>query len=268
VSSVSPPGPVTADGLIVAVNQVRSVEGRAARAWPETTHYMLDGWRLRHSPGIANRRANSVLPLWYSGDGQIDAAIDTVEAFYRDRKSPSRFMISPASDPPDLDQILDVRGYHIDAPTDVQWARGNDVIEATDAAIETKVMDRPDLNWMSVYMEGTTDRAEIATKHNLIGRIGGRKAAVRIDVEGRAVSVGLGVFDDGWTGVFCMHTLIAHRRQGYGRAVLGALSRWGVDQGGEDLYLQVERDNPVARSFYERSGFATKYGYYYRTRKV
>jgi len=266
VPGVTAPGPVTAGDLEIPLEQVRAVEQRAARAWPATFIRDYRGWRLRHSPGVANRRANSVLPNGGVPPDDIDAAIDVVETFYAERSLPSRFMISPAADPGDLDQRLADRGYRIEAPTDVQWAEAGEIGSAADVSTKLTILESPSDEWMSVYMEGETDPRAIADKKKLINRISRRRALVCLQAQGRTVSVGLGVLDDGWTGAFCMHTLEERRRSGHGRAVLGALAQWSENNGAQRLYLQVERDNPDARRFYERSGFVTRYGYRYRSK--
>lgn len=267
MSTISPAGTVTPDGLTVDVDDVRAVELRAAAAWPETSHQMLDGWRLRYSPGITNRRANSVLPLFPLKSITCDHAIEQVEAFYGAKGLPTRFMVSPACEPGTLDQFLAARGYVIDAPTDVQWANTPDVMVKGTAGFDISLSADPDLEWMSVYMDGTTESAEIETKMALIGRIPGNHVVARLRDKGAVVSVGLAVEEDGWAGIFCMHTLHHHRRRGYARGVLGRLADWADEQGAKQMYLQVERDNPAARTFYERSGFKTTYGYHYRTKE-
>jgi ribosomal protein S18 acetylase RimI-like enzyme len=61
-----------------------------------------------------------------------------------------------------------------------------------------------------------------------------------------------------------MHTLAEFRRRGLGRALLEAAARKAVQAGASTLYLQVERDNPAALSFYQNAGFVERYGYHYR----
>ena len=263
---VTASGPVTANDLHIPLEQVRAVEQRAARAWPATFVHEYRGWHLRHSPGVPNRRSNSVLPNGGVPPDEIDAAIEDVEVFYAERSLPSRFMISPAADPNDLDQRLADVGYRIEAPTDVQWADTGDIVSASGNGTNLVILDDPTDEWMSVYLEGERDQQAIADKKLLIERIACRRALVCLQAEGKTVSVGLGVLDDGWTGAFCMHTLKEKRRSGYGRVVLGALARWSEKNGAAHMYLQVERDNPDARRFYERAGFVTRYGYRYRSK--
>ena len=268
VSSITRGGTITSDGLSVPLADVRAVEERASRAWPETRHEMIGGWRLRYSPGVPNRRANSVLPIYSPEGANVEECIEKVEAYYRNRKMPARFMISPPSEPSGLDQILVDRGYHIDAPTDVQWAKTTDLSGLSDDGLQVEFDQNPTLDWMSVYMEGVTDATEIGKKRDLISRIGAVFTLAQIKVDGKVESVGLGVYEDGWVGIFCMHTRADFRRQGLARAVLGGLVKWAQDMGGAQMYLQVERDNPGARQFYESVGFTTCYGYHYRTKDV
>lgn len=263
---ITPAGTVTTDGLSVPVADVRAVEERASRAWPETHHEMIGGWRMRYSPGVPNRRANSVLPVYAPEGVSIEGSIEQVEVFYRMRELPARFMISPASEPSNLDQILEDRGYHIDAPTDVQWAKMESLSGLSDCDLEVKFAQTPTLDWMRVYMEGESDVGVLEKKRDLISRIGAGFTLAHAETGGRIASVGLGVYEDGWSGIFCMHTLVDHRRQGLARAVLGGLVDWAQGRGASMMYLQVERDNPGARQFYEGMGFSTCYGYHYRTK--
>ena len=46
--------------------EVRIVETVPVNAWPPATANYLNGWQLRYSPGVYNRRVNSVLVLFCS----------------------------------------------------------------------------------------------------------------------------------------------------------------------------------------------------------
>ena len=48
-----------------------------------------------------------------------------------------------------------------------------------------------------------------------------------------------------------------------GYAIMGALSRWGKENGAVYGYLQVEGDNPTALRMYEKLGFVDVYRYAY-----
>ncbi len=70
---------------------------------------IYDGWLLRYSPGKA-KRAKSVNAI---GAGQLplDEKIAYVDAFYRAHRLPSLYRITPFSEPPALDRVLQDAGY-------------------------------------------------------------------------------------------------------------------------------------------------------------
>ena len=267
MSGITRTGSVLAADLSVSVDDVRTVENCAARAWPPTTVTDLGGWQLRSSPGVSNRRSNSVLPIFGKKTDQLVKKIARVEAFYAGRGLPSRFMISPASMPEDLDQVLADQEYFIDAPTFVQWAKSHDVRQTCQVAGDVELISAPTTSWMSVYMSGVQDTAEVALKSQLIKRIEADHVLAQISNESGPIAVGLAVCEQDWVGIFCMHTLKSHRRQGTARQILGALASWALNKGAANMYLQVESENLAARQFYEAARFVTQYGYHYRTKE-
>lgn len=261
-------GSVHLKDLTVDVKDVRSVELCAANAWPASNVTSLQGWTLRHSPGVSNRRANSVLPLHYDGSACLTEILDDVESFYHRHDLPSRFMVSPASMPEDIDDQLERHGYGIDAPTFVQWGDTRNVLKACPNIVRVEHINAPTAAWMAAYMEGVQDEQEIKLKADLIKRIDRAHSLAQISERGRVVAVGLSVYEQGWAGIFCMHTRVEYRRKGLAREILGSLASWARDAGAEKMYLQVENNNPIAQQFYEASGFVSEYGYHYRTKET
>src|SRR6476646_953867 len=104
---------------------IRLLDELAANAWPAMVQQGLDSWRLRASDGVT-RRANSVFS---AGRGPSYAGwLRDVEMFYRRRRLPVRFQISPAS-PPELDSFLQEQGYRVDAESLVMAATTATVCE-------------------------------------------------------------------------------------------------------------------------------------------
>jgi ribosomal protein S18 acetylase RimI-like enzyme len=81
---------------------------------------------------------------------------------------------------------------------------------------------------------------------------------------GQVVAVGLGVCDDGYTGLFDIVTDANFRRRGFGLALVTSLLAWGTAHGAHSAYLQVMADNHAALSLYQRFGFREAYPYWYR----
>jgi predicted GNAT family acetyltransferase len=57
-----------------------------------------------------------------------------------------------------------------------------------------------------------------------------------------------------------------YRRRGLARSIVSGIAHAAVGQGVKTLYLQVERENEMARAVYKKLGFAERYGYHYRSK--
>ena len=231
------------------------------RAWPAAHEEALGGWRLRFTGGVT-RRANSVLP---HGPAPPDVAY--VEAAYAERDLDSRFLVSPAASPPEMDVILAERGYAAEAPTLVQTVRLPLRRFAVAEGIQVDVKGFDDA-WLTAYaaVEGLTPR-EVEGRRGIHRRIRAEAGYATARVDGHPVGVGSVVVEDGWAGVHNMATAPEHRRRGVARDVLQALLEWAVARGAARSYLAVLESNEAARGLYERSGCATAYRYWYRVKQ-
>ena len=242
-----------------------AIERAAFDAWPAAEVETLGGWRLRFNHGITNR-ASSVWP----GPGRCELALHTriaaVERFYAERGGPACFQLSPASDPPDLDDVLAARGYEVFAPVSVEVADLSRVASAAlVTGVEAQCSNALFEEWFDVSGRRGRFRGEaIAVYRALLERLHGRAGFALARRSGEAAAVGLAVAAPPWVGVFSMLTLPSHRRQRLGEAVLGAIARWAGERGAERMYLQVELDNAPARALYARTGFEPRYEYHYR----
>lgn len=225
----------------------------------------MDGWTLRYTAQALTRRANSA---YLSGDWrgtETDSLIDRVEAFYTALGRLSRFQVSPTAARHGFDRILQDRGYETEAPVLVQGVRCHDLMTTGERHDKVVITDNLSPSWRKVYTRTITDPEDARGRLDIIGRIGAARALACIDHQGEPVSIGLGVLDEGWCGLFCMHTVPEFRRTGNADGILRAIANWAMRRSGHSLYLQVEEDNTGARAFYESRGFTTIYGYHYRT---
>ena len=235
------------------------------RAWPATHEEAHGGWRLRFTGGVT-RRANSVLPHG-PAPPDVAAVVAYVEAAYAERDLDSRFLISPAASPPDLDAILAERGYAAEAATLVQTVRLPLRRFAVAEGIQVDVRGFDDA-WLSVYAaaEELTPR-EVEGRRAIHRRIRAEAGYATARLDGHPVGVGSVVVEDGWAGVHNMATATEHRRRGVARDVLYALLEWGAARGATRSYLAVMETNEAARALYEPSGYAAAYRYWYRAKR-
>jgi len=260
-----------ADGFTLA--DVERAERAAMAAWPAAETVDLDGWLGRRTFDTLSRRANSAVAEASPLGGDVDAAIRKVEDYYDGNGGTPRFQMSPTSMPDTLDATLADKGYVIEAPVRVMTAAPGRVARNEDWPV--RLDERPDAAWRAAFHEvapmpgeadGRTAMVERARRNGLDVAF----ASVRDD-DGSVMALGTGVFGreaaahDGWALIFSMNTPARHRRRGLGSAILGALMARALESGGEVAYLQVETNNPVAVSMYERLGFTDLYAYHYRT---
>ena len=255
------------------MDDVRLIEELAANAWPADVIQVVDGWRLRCSPGVVARRSNSVLSIAGPGTAGLEGYLELAERFYRARGIEPRFQISPASVPEGLDEALASRGYEIEARADIQAAPIEDVLAGVAARppFDVQVERRAGREWLALSTELVGRGDPDAMRAGVFDRIAPPAGYVLLrdtregGARGEPVALGLGVVERGWLGIFSMATAERARRRRAATAVLGALVRWAARLGATSCYLQVEVGNEPARSLYAGLGFATRYGYHYRT---
>ncbi len=234
--------------------EVLALETVSYELWVAPEVEELDGWRLRFAHGLSGR-ANSV---WPNGEGTLplDERIERAEEWYRARSAPVLFQITEAAVPRELGRVLEGRRYGVRAaPVSVQVAPLEKVVERTHG--EAKLSEELDDAWVALWAGSRGfDRLDVARELLAAGRC----AFARVG----DVAVGRGVVVGEWLGVTSMATLAGARRRGHGRAILGALARWGAGQGCRRALLQVEHGNSAAETLYAQAGFVAHHHYHYR----
>ena len=246
-----------------AADRIAALDTIAADALPCARLERLDGWRLRFNHGVT-RRANSVLA---EAEGALPLAekLAAVEAFYARCGVPPRFQISPASQPAQLDEVLERRGYRFESGARVQVCPPGALAARADG-FEVLCETLPSPAWLKLLATVDAAAAAKAGERAAALRVAGIEAHhLRVEREGVAMALGLGVSLDGSMGLFNMATHPEQRRRGAASAVVAALAaRAGPAL--ETLYLQVDPRNLAGRALYARLGFTTLYSYHYRVR--
>ncbi len=243
------------------------IEQLADNAWPAAEQMALGPWKLRATHGVT-RRANSVFTAAREdvGASELERLVDQAERFYAMRSLPPVFQISAATGAKNLDALLERRGYHINAPSEI-WTISTGEIPSPTGAEDSpdwtiRREDQPADDWFNCAFNEPDDRRRV---HEQIVR---RVPPPRIYVaamRGREIAgCGMATSAQGHTGIFCMATSPQHRRRGIARALLRELCNWSLDQGDQHVFLQVMSDNQPAKALYQQAGFEFEYGYHYR----
>jgi N-acetylglutamate synthase len=237
---------------------VADIERLAYRAFPPKVEVRRGEWRLRATDDVPNRRINSATtPLTDCAD--LTADLDAIERFYSSRGADTIVRVLSPS-PPEIDKAVGERGYASEATTLVmtcETSRG----ESGAAAVETSPPER----WLAAKqamtpMTGASVSAWLARLSRVDAAVGFALVEDGADV----VSIGLGVVDDGWLGIFDVNTALSRRRAGHAAAITKALMSWGARKGARTAYLQVMDANAPALALYHSAGFSEAYTYWYR----
>jgi GNAT superfamily N-acetyltransferase len=247
------------------------IEQLAVNAWPAATVQLVDGWLLRHTPGVGRRRSNSVLPppdTARASDVQRAQILDLAERFYARRSQATTVQVSPAELHGQLDRELAVRGYSRQAPTVVLTAPIHlmPVTASTVPILDVSVADTA-TQWIAAWTEIEARPDAAATNRLVLSRIGPRTGYLTATRDSDVVGVGMLVVERGWAGVFCMATRPEERRRGVATALLQRAASWAADRRAHQLYLQVEEDNLPALRLFGRLGFRPSHHYHYRVQR-
>lgn len=256
---------ILSGGLLSMINEnlITHLELVSARAWPAEENSRLEGWMLRANKGIT-WRANSVLPCYALKNIVLSQAIDSVIEFYRSREISPAFKMTASSQPEGLDAELDRRGFQCEMLTHFQTAKITTLAGCVEK-YSVEIKDDLDRDWMRAYgTMGGFDRVALETRFEIIDRIDKPKRLAEVRIDNRVAGIGMGVVEDNLMGLFGIYTLGEYRKKGVGAAVSIALGKWGMQQGADTAYLQVEASNALAAGLYSKLGFETVYDYWYR----
>ncbi|MDX2274859.1 MAG: GNAT family N-acetyltransferase [Hyphomonadaceae bacterium] len=230
------------------------IEHATLRAWPAREMEDYTGWRLCAASGVTGR-VNACWPIEWRG-GDIDAAIDAVEAWYGARNLAPRFKLTDGAYAPiDLTAHLERRGYAPTMRTLVMIA--SLASEPAHYEAVTRASDMPP-SFDRALTESTADADDLEERRAIAARMPRpRVFATREQEDMRALAVGASACAGKLAGVFLMRTVPEARRQGHAQHILRALLDWAWAQEATHAFLQVDADNAPAIALYEREGFVT-----------
>jgi len=254
---------ITSAPLAETTNLIGLLEELSLNAWPSlrTVHY--DGWALRFANGYT-RRANSINPV-FGSTLNVDEKIRYCETLFEMRGLRPVFKMTPRVYPDDLDAILKKKWYEEEAPTSVQMLdlNGLDMPTLETAVISETLAEQ----WLNAYcVLNRVQERHISTLKQILENIVPRRCFVMLLVDGEPVSVGMGVADRGYIGLFDIVTDEQRRGRGLGTQLMLHLLHWGQANGAARAYLQVMVENTAAQRLYWKLGFREVYQYWYRVK--
>lgn len=241
---------------------IRTLEELSLNAWPCLQQILDDGWVLRFAEGYT-KRANSVTPL-YLGTENLTEKIKRCETVYSSWNLSSIFRLTDTAQWSILDQTLFEMGYTKQDTISVQVksiTNHNVFSGALDFTLEHQLSTE----WLDHFVHA----ANLPLQHwntlsTMLEMIPNTTSYGYLKDRHRLCSIGLGVLERNYLGIFCLTTAQKQRRQGYATQLMAALTDWGRRQGATKVYLQVETANQAGINLYNKLGFTEAYQYFYR----
>ena len=221
---------------------------------------VYDGWLLRLLPGKA-KRARSVNAI-YPSTLQLGNKLAYCERLYRQVGLPALFRITPFSQPANLDEELERRGYGRFDDTAVESCAIEPAGPAAEGVRRLALAD-----WVVAIGELRASSEGHMRAH--LARLQGMPLALRavvVEDGGRILATGLTIVEDDCAGLFDIVTRDEDRRRGHARTIVASLLREAWELGARHAYLQVQAGNEPARRLYRQFGFEERYMYWYRGR--
>lgn len=252
----------------VGLGQEAELQERAARAVPAEFAERIGGWWLRHAPGCS-WWIGSVLPHTEAvhSRAELEGLIAAAEHYTAQRDIPTLLQMTPGAVHPDLDAVLEARGYERQASVSLQTAITSEVVALAPRAdaLRIRLDDQPTREWFEAW--NSVVGGDPDPQWRLLRRVEGRAAYASVELGAETIAVGRAVADVGWAGVFSMATRPEARGKGAAGAVLAALADWAAVNDAPRMYLQVEHENAGAVRLYGRVGFGEVAPFYFRVKE-
>jgi len=247
------------------MNATRRLEELTLNTSPAIHQCFYDGWVLRAS-ATDTRRANSVTSL-QSSTLPLEEKIAYAEAWYRVHGQPAIFRLTEMLSPPELDGLLEQRGYTREVETYMMTFDLTKGIRPGDYELPpgAKVVERdPAQGLDDVHrMKAVTPEQHSRDLHRQ-SLWKGEQVFLSLKTINGVASTGMARYEDGHVGIFNMRTASKARDKGYATMLVAYLLAWGLEEGATKAFLQVDKANAAAISVYRKFGFEPAYTYWHR----
>lgn len=242
--------------------EVRRLEAVSFRSWPASSVDYDGTWAIRLTAGHPSKRINSVNPLDRADHSDLEKRISRAARRFHSFGRPLVFRQSPLA-PPELDNILDARGWRRFDETIVMTRNLNEAsLSGTFDQVPLKDVGR----WIDQCIVMKSFDSEVKPGlSEIIGNVQGEVGLfLSEDEDGTPLAAAMAVRFGDLIGLFEVVSNPALRRKGYGRRIMRAAMLWGLENGATRAWLQVVAANEPAIGLYESEGFHQAYRYSYR----
>jgi ribosomal protein S18 acetylase RimI-like enzyme len=254
--------------------EIKRLQEILMNSWPAHHYYFLNGWILRFTNGVT-ARANSVFPLNYTGDSStIDKDIKSVEKAYQAHNLQPIFTISDFFEPTNLDTKLLEHGYRqlgcitYTMITSVQNLKNESINKDFTYDLRAQRVKE-----FSNFLASHSKRDQEA--QNVLDALANRiivpqKCFLMAKYENKTVGTLMGILVPyGFLYIADMLVDPDFRRRTIATSMFFTIIKeWGIANGVNKIWLQVESENNEAVNLYAKLGLRRAYSYYYLTKNL
>jgi ribosomal protein S18 acetylase RimI-like enzyme len=236
----------------------RLTEERLVNLWPAVSTLLMDGWAVRIANGYS-ARANSASAIT-PGATMDTRMLREVERLYRNAGITPTIRITPVAHDT-VEPLLIAEGYRLKDESLTMTAEISAWYRQTPAA--SVVVERaPCRAWLA----GVSARQEPSKRSAdqllaIVGQIRLPAGFATLRLGSAEIGFGMTAIDRGWAELGSILLDAAHRGGGHGRALVEALLIFAATNGAEHAFLQVTKDNAIARRLYHKLGFEDRFAY-------
>jgi N-acetylglutamate synthase len=234
------------------------VERHALSGWLADSEPLGD-WTLRAAGGFTGR-ANSCHAVGDPGV-PMPAAAERIIGYAAAHRIPPMTMVVDGS--PEEQALRGLGWVDTYVPTEVLVARLADVLGERSTPDGVRLTETLEDLWLAAYARSRPQPPDPTVVHRILEGHPPRAFAAVVPARGSAVAIGRGHVHEAWLGVAAVWVDPQHRRRGLATAIMTALGHWAARRGARYVYVQVDRENDVALTAYQRLGFRVHHGYRY-----
>lgn len=246
-------------------NYIKFIEELAYNAWPSYKTELYDDWLIGYSD-FYTHRTNCVNVIGAS-KLPLSEKVAYCESDYKRLNTPSIFKINPLFHR-QLDEYLSSLDYQVEHETDTYLLELRDFTSPDAPKVEVELKKDISREWITnlFRLNKTSNPSHLKLVPKMYETIPRDVLSACIRQDGVIVATGLGIIERDHMGIYAIYVDERWRRNGFAKCICTALLEKAKAQGISRAYLQVVKDNFVARQMYESLGFHYLYSYWFRVK--